>query len=102
MATKANPVTLGNYLRELRTERNLSLKDLATALQVDQSLISKIEHGERSLSLDMIPALAVALNTDFKALQIDLMALRLAEDFGKEEYATEALKQVIEKLQKQK
>jgi HTH-type transcriptional regulator, competence development regulator len=98
MATQPKGTTLGAYLRELRTEKGLSLKELAEACNVDLSLFSKIEHGERSLSLDMIPALATALDIDFKTLQIDLMAMRLAEDFGKEEYATGAFRKALKNI----
>ena len=98
MATQPKGTTLGAYLRELRIEKGLSLKELADSCNVDLSLFSKIEHGERSLSLDMIPALAATLNTDFKTLQIDLMAMRLADDFGKEEYASGAFRKALKKI----
>jgi transcriptional regulator with XRE-family HTH domain len=98
MATKSNEMTPGEYLRELRTEKGLSLKDLANALNVDFTLISKIELGERSLSMDLIPALAKALKTDFKALQVDLLSMKLANEFGEEEYAQEALKKALRNI----
>ena len=102
MSSIVNENRLGEYLKELRTSRGLSLKALAKALDVDFSLISKIEHGERSLSLDMIPGLAKALDADFKTLQIDLMAFRVAEEFGAEEYASEGLKKALKRMSSQK
>ena len=98
MQTKTNEMGAGEYLRLLRIEKGLSQKELADALGVDFTLISKIELGERSLSLDMIPNLAKALKTDFKALQIDLMAFRVAEQYGGEEFASEAIQKALKHI----
>ncbi len=98
MSIKTNRLNLGDYLREIRTEKGLSLKDLASSLDVDLSLLSKIERGERSLSMDMVPALSRALEIDFKQLQTDLLALRVIHAFGKEEFASEGLKKALRRM----
>ena len=43
-------IILGQRLRELRESSGLSQKQIAECLSVDQSLISKFESGERSIS----------------------------------------------------
>ena len=46
--------SIGNYLQNLRKERNLSLREVADQIGIDISMLSKIEHGERQLQSHMI------------------------------------------------
>lgn len=48
-------------LRELRTERGLTLQQVAERANIDISTLSRLEAGKRRLALDHIPALAAAL-----------------------------------------
>lgn len=48
-------------LRELRTERGLTLQQVAEAASIDLSTLSRLESGKRRLALDHLPALAAAL-----------------------------------------
>lgn len=48
-------------LRELRTERGLTLQQVAQRASIDVSTLSRLESGKRRLALDHIPALAGAL-----------------------------------------
>src|ERR671911_1476281 len=48
-------------LRELRTERGLTLGQVAERANIDVSTLSRLEAGKRRLALDHIPALATAL-----------------------------------------
>lgn len=48
-------------LRELRTERRLTLQQVAERANIDLSTLSRLEAGKRRLALDHIPALASAL-----------------------------------------
>jgi transcriptional regulator with XRE-family HTH domain len=48
-------------LRELRTERGLTLAQVAERASIDVSTLSRLESGKRRLALDHIPALAGAL-----------------------------------------
>jgi transcriptional regulator with XRE-family HTH domain len=49
-------------LRELRTERDLTLQQVATRAHIDVSTLSRLEAGKRRLALDHIPRLAAALD----------------------------------------
>lgn len=51
-------MTVGEKMRKLRTEAGFNQSLIAQYLQVDQSLISKIEKGEREASTDVIRKLA--------------------------------------------
>ena len=48
-------------LRELRTERGLTLRQVAERAHIDVSTLSRLETGKRRLALDHVPALAAAL-----------------------------------------
>jgi transcriptional regulator with XRE-family HTH domain len=49
-------------LRELRTERGMTLQQVAERASIDVSTLSRLEAGKRRLALDHIPALATALD----------------------------------------
>lgn len=48
-------------LRELRTERGLTLQQVAERANLDISTLSRLESGKRRLALDHLPGLATAL-----------------------------------------
>lgn len=89
---------LGSYLKSLRLSKGLSLKNLAVKLNIDFSLLSRIEAGDRSLSMDKVPVLAKALQADFKTLQTELLALSLLQEYGKEEFASEGIRKALKKM----
>ncbi|MHB1484863.1 MAG: helix-turn-helix domain-containing protein [Saccharofermentanales bacterium] len=53
-----NNEKIGENLRMLRDSAGYNQQSIASFLKVDQSLISKIEKGERSISTDMLDKLA--------------------------------------------
>ncbi len=55
-------------LRELRTERGLTLQQVAERASIDVSTLSRLESGKRRLALDHIPGLADALGVSADAL----------------------------------
>jgi len=63
-------------LRELRTQRGLTLQQVAERASIDESTLSRLEAGRRRLALDHIPALAAALGVTSD----ELLAPRLPQD----------------------
>ncbi len=49
-------------LREIRTQRGLTLEDVARRADIDVSTLSRLESGKRRLALDHLPRLAAALS----------------------------------------
>lgn len=47
-------MSFGKSLRDMRERKNLSQKTLASDLYVDQTLISKVEHGKRNASEEFL------------------------------------------------
>lgn len=64
MANSMN--TFGAKIRKLRSAKGMTLRDLAQAIDVDFSYLSKIENGKAGYlpGADTIRALAVALDAD--------------------------------------
>jgi transcriptional regulator with XRE-family HTH domain len=48
-------------LRQLRTERGLTLQQVSDAASLDVSTLSRLESGKRRLAIDHLPGLAAAL-----------------------------------------
>jgi len=49
---------LGQELRKLRENKNLLLRQVASYLEIDTAMISKIERGERKLNREQVLKLA--------------------------------------------
>ncbi len=61
-------VVFGQRLRETRLKRGLAQERLAELAGLDRTYISKIEKGERNISLVTAARLARALGVDMKEL----------------------------------
>lgn len=88
-------MSLGKKLRDLRCERDEPLRVVAAAIEVDSSLLSKIEHGERlpteqqqeklakyfDIPLEELNALAIAekIVISYASDTTTLQALKIAE-----------------------
>lgn len=60
-------------LRTLRTERGLTLQEVADVAAMDVSTLSRLESGKRRLAIDHLPGLAQALGTSVDALLAPLV-----------------------------
>lgn len=58
----------GSRVRTLRTQQGMSLAALAAATNIDKSHLSKMERGERGLSLQQAVAIARALGVSSTAI----------------------------------
>ena len=61
--------TLGEHIRELREERDLSLRELAAKIEVSAAFMSDVELGRRQPSDKHMAAVARALGTSLEDLQ---------------------------------
>lgn len=78
MTTDASEPSLGQRvrgrLRQLRTERGLTLQQVADAAGFDVSTLSRLESGKRRLAIDHLPGLAKALNVTVDELLVSAAA----------------------------
>jgi transcriptional regulator with XRE-family HTH domain len=93
---------LGDKLRELRIKQNLLLRQVASKLEVDTSIISKMERGERPIKQEQISILAEILMADIKELQTLWLADQVYNVIEGQPMADEALKSVSKKINKLK
>lgn len=93
---------LGDKIRELRIKQNLLLRQLASKLDVDTSIISKMERGERPIKKEQVALLANILNADKEQLYTLWLADQVMEVIKNEPWADEALKTVSKKIKKGK
>ena len=90
----------GERIRELRTKQKMLLRQLASKLDVDTSIISKIERGDRQLKKEQIPLLAEILNADKEELLTLWLADQLNEIIKDEPLGKKAMDIVIKNKKK--
>ena len=93
---------LGDKIRELRTKQNLLLRQVASKLDVDTSIISKMERGERPIKKEQVAILAEILNADKQELLTLWLADQVFDVIKDEQFVDEALKSVTKKIKKTK
>ena len=59
---------IGQRIKELREQMNMSQKDLAYTADLDRSYIASIENGQRNVSIVNIEKIATALNVTIREL----------------------------------
>ena len=68
---EAAPTVLGARIRAIRTQRNLSVGDLASAAQVSRSLVSQVERGIATPSIETLRRLASAVGVPVFSLFLE-------------------------------
>ena len=68
LANRPHDKTLGEVVREARTDKSLSLRDLAKRLDKTPSYLSDIENDRRVPSEEVLRNIAVILDLDFNEL----------------------------------
>ncbi len=91
-------LSIGEQIRKLREEQGLPLRKVAAELDIDQSILSKIERGERKASKEQIIQIARIFNVDEKELLINYLSDRVLYDLKDEDLATDALKVAEKKI----
>jgi HTH-type transcriptional regulator, competence development regulator len=89
---------LGTALRQQRESKNLLLRQVAAAIEVDTAFISKVERGEKRASKEQLRKLATVLDLTEPFLFKLWLADKLMETIKGEDQAGEALKLVAKQL----
>nr|WP_288812835.1 helix-turn-helix transcriptional regulator [uncultured Sphingobacterium sp.] len=88
-------IKFGDRIRELRTQQKMLLRQLASKLDLDTSIVSKVERGDRQLKKELIPTLAEILNADKEELVTLWLADQLNEIIKNEPLGTKAMDLII-------
>jgi HTH-type transcriptional regulator, competence development regulator len=91
-------LSIGEHIRKLREERKLPLRKVAAELDIDQSILSKIERGERKASREQIIQIARIFRVEEKDLIINYLSDKVVYDLINEDLADEALKVAEKKI----
>ncbi len=81
----------GEYIRTLRTDAKMTLTKLAAALDIDQSTLSKIENGKRSVTEDLLPKLSEIFSLDVRQLEKEYFSEKIAEILYPQENSEEVM-----------
>jgi transcriptional regulator with XRE-family HTH domain len=71
--------TFGEYIRQLRTDKGLTLTELAALLKLDSANLSKIENGKREFDEKRLDKLANAFDLDFEKLKVEYFGDQFAK-----------------------
>jgi len=93
MATnKISVTTLGEQLRVLREEAELSLREVASKIGIDTSLLAKIERNERQATKEQIKQMALFFKVNEKQLVKEYLSDQFAYKMIEEEADLDTLK----------
>lgn len=90
--------TLGEKLLEARKSKNLILRKVASAVDIDQSLISKFEKNERKPTLVQLKSLALFYGLNYDDLIIDWYSEKIADELCYVDSSSRILKVAEEKI----
>ena len=91
-------MAFGNYIRKLREEKQLLLREVASQMSIDTALLSKIERGTRIARKEQVEDLAKALNKSKNELLNFWMADKIVKMIKDESNSTEILNKVEEEI----
>ena len=93
-------VEFGAYLKALRENKGIPQRKVAHAVDVDTSTLSKMELGERQISVDMIQPWADCIEANFMELQIRYISEKIMQEFTEQPYLLEAIEVVKNNIKK--
>jgi HTH-type transcriptional regulator, competence development regulator len=83
--------SFGKFIKNLRSERGLLLREVASDLQIDPSLLSRIESCSKQATREHVIQLAVILKVDQKELMIHYLSDKIIYHLQGEHLAIEAM-----------
>lgn len=90
--TSLMKTTFGEYIRLLRTEKQLTLTQLAAKLDLDSANLSKIENGKRDFDEKRLPKLAKIFGLKLRELRNEYVTDQIAKQI----YETNCTKQLLQ------
>lgn len=90
--------SFGTYLKQVREQKNIPQRIVAHRLDIDTSSLSKIELGERPITILMIKGLAEILGLDYRELQIKYISEKIMNDFADQPFLIDALNETLKNI----
>ncbi|NRR91403.1 helix-turn-helix transcriptional regulator [Winogradskyella undariae] len=89
---------LSELLKSKRETKNLLLREVASMIDADTALISKIEKGDRKPTREQIDKLAIALDIEHSKLLKLWLSEKVYEDVKGEDLAIDAIKIALKRI----
>jgi len=93
-----NSISFGEYIRQLREDRNLPLRKIAAELDIDTSTLSKIEKNERNANEQIIDKLSEIFSIAKAELKVRYLSDKITYQLLDEEDGIEILKVAERKI----
>lgn len=90
--------SLGKRIKQLREKLELPLRTVAAYLDIDQAILSKIEHGHRKATREQVLQLAKYFKADEDELIVAWLSDKLANEVQDENLAKQALRAAEKKV----
>ena len=91
-------IPFGSYLKQLRQEHRLTLREGSASIAIDQSSLSKIEKGKMIAPQHIIKPASTLFNVSFKELQIHFLQDKWVQTYERIPYALAALEEALDRL----
>ena len=96
--SKINNTSFGEYIKQLREDKQLPLRKIAAKLDIDTSTLSKIEKNERNASEQIIERLSEIFEIDKGELKVRYLSDKITYQLLEEEDGIEILKVAEQKI----
>jgi transcriptional regulator with XRE-family HTH domain len=90
--------SLGNLLRRLREERKLLIREVASSLSLDQTLLSKIERDERKPTKEQLASFSKFYKDAADEIQTAWLSDKIVKELQDHKLADKALDMAKSKL----
>lgn len=94
--------SFGEYLRNKREQLGLPLRKVAAELDIDTSILSKIERSERVATKEMLPTLAKTLEVPEKELEIEFIKAIILSHLGELKFLKSGLEETLNLIKSRK
>lgn len=84
--------TIGEKLRHIREEKELPLRKVAAVLDIDVSILSKMERGERKITKEVVLKLADIYDYNTDELLVSFLSDKILYEIQDEDLGIVALK----------
>jgi len=92
-------MNFGEHIKQLREQNQLLQRQVASILEIDTAMLSKMERGDRKAKREYIPILANLFKTNEKELCTIWLADQVCNLLKEEDNAREILKLSLDNLQ---
>ena len=94
--------SFGEYLRSRREQLGLPLRKVAAELDIDTSILSKIERSERAATKEMLSTLAKTLEVQVKEIEIEFIKAFILSDLGELKFLKSGLEETLNIIKSRK